>query len=75
MILYGKAVVVATFATFECKNFWTGTSSGSLICELYAVLPASGAEAASYRIELLFFLLEVVDVDYYRADQNDQKEE
>jgi hypothetical protein len=66
--------MVSALRTFEGKYLRSAVASASLVCHLYVLLVASGAEAAFNAVELLFFLFEVVDIGKDRSCQNDNKE-
>jgi hypothetical protein len=75
LILYGKTVMIAAFTALKGKNLWAGTSAGALIYKFNAVLFATRAESATDRIEFIFFLFEVIDINRYGADQHNEKKE
>jgi len=75
VILYGKAVMVSTFRTFESEYLRTGAASTSPVCQFYTLLVASGAETAFNAVKLLFFLFEVVDVCKDRPCKDDDEEQ
>ena len=66
--------MVSALHTFKSKYLRSAAASASLVCHLYTLLVAFGAEAALNAVELLFFLFEVVDICEDRSSQNDDKE-
>ena len=72
IILYGKTICISTLHAFKREDLWPGTTSGSLIGQLYAFLMAFWTESPFNGIKLLFFLFEVVNVCKDRAYEDDK---
>ena len=65
--------MVPALCTLEGDDLRSGASSRSLVGQFDALLVALGAEPAFDGIELLFLLLEVVDIGEDRTCKDDEK--